>query len=120
MHTARKVNKNKTIWVLNDIKEKIIKLNYKKKDVILYGLAYKPDIGDLRESPSVEILKSLKMFEDIKLSCVEPNISNKSIHGIENISIASAQEKEALHIVLVPHKTFSDINFANFDYIDYR
>ena len=57
---ARTINLNITEWVLKEIFKndpKTKNLKYKKK-ILIIGMAYKPDVNDLRESPSVKILKN--------------------------------------------------------------
>lgn len=54
--TARKVNDNKPIWISEKIEKN---LNYNKNVKIgILGLAYKQDIDDLRESPSIKLANS--------------------------------------------------------------
>lgn len=60
---SRKINSNKTYWVKEQINRHInnFKKNNKKNPQIgILGITYKPDCDDLRESPSLEILRSIK------------------------------------------------------------
>lgn len=120
MYTSRKVNMHKTSWVVNQIQDHVLKLAPPEKNIILYGLAYKPDIKDLRESPSVDILNELKASEGVNVLCVEPNIYAKEICGCKNISVSIATKMDGLHVILVAHKEFSEINFDELFHIDYR
>ncbi|MBL1406462.1 MAG: UDP-N-acetyl-D-mannosamine dehydrogenase, partial [Rhizobiales bacterium] len=79
---AREVNDYKPDWVIEKIEAAIGKHlmeNPKKsaKDVTLvcYGLAFKPNIDDLRESPALEITKKLAQKHAGKVLAIEPNIS---------------------------------------------
>ena len=58
--TSREVNNYKTEWVIEKIKNAALKFeneNGRKAKVACMGLAFKPDIDDLRESPAVYITK---------------------------------------------------------------
>ena len=59
INLARLTNIKVTNWTLNRIveKEPEIKIKRLEKNLII-GLAYKPDVNDVRESPSIKILKS--------------------------------------------------------------
>lgn len=117
IRTAREVNDAKPEWVIDQVKIKIaefLQANPEKtiKDVTVacYGLAFKPDIDDLRESPAMAIVT--KLSEQVNsLYVVEPNIS-KLPQSLENsnivlIDLDSAKELNInINIVLVGHKQF--------------
>ncbi|MFM2410713.1 MAG: UDP-N-acetyl-D-mannosamine dehydrogenase, partial [Pseudomonadota bacterium] len=81
IRTAREVNDAKPHWVLAKIHGEIAAIlesgkRAKAKDVIVacYGIAFKPDIDDLRDSPALEITQSLIAGHAGKVLVVEPNI----------------------------------------------
>ena len=116
IRTAREVNDAKPEWVIDQVKIKIaefLQANPEKtiKDVTVacYGLAFKPDIDDLRESPAMAIVK--KLSEKVNsLYVVEPNIS-KLPQSLENSNIILVNLEETkqydVKIVLVAHKEFT-------------
>ena len=66
IHTARIVNDLKPEWVINKVNNKILAFlqmdttkTAKEVTIAFYGLTFKPDIDDLRESPALEICKSI-------------------------------------------------------------
>ena len=67
INLARSTNLNITRWVINQILRqapKIQNIRHKVK-ILLIGLAYKSDVNDTRESPSIKIYKSLIKFNNI-------------------------------------------------------
>lgn len=127
IRTSRLVNDRKPKWVIKQIKSRIEALanqDPEKKQsnisVAVYGLAFKPDIDDLRESPALQIFSGLSNLHDGPLFAVEPNISSlpKSITHGELVNLESSIEAD-LHIVLVKHSTFADVNFVGKEVLDY-
>lgn len=120
IHMARKVNDAKPEWVINKVKIAIadfLQANPDKtaKDVTIacYGLAFKPDIDDLRESPALNIAKKIAEMHAGKVLAVEPNINCKlGIKSFDSIVELDYALKEAdIHLLLVKHKEFRFINF---------
>lgn len=105
--TARQVNDAKPRWVEAKIKEAVTEFEKtvnRMPKLACYGLAFKPDIDDLRESPAMEIVQNLlKGFPN--LSVVEPNVS--AITGIPLTDLKDAQKEADIHVVLVGHKEFA-------------
>ena len=66
INLARLTNIKVTNWTLNRIVEKEPQIRNKKirKKILIIGLAYKPDVNDVRESPSIKILKKLISFNN--------------------------------------------------------
>jgi len=108
--TAREVNNYKSFWCVEKIEKTIVEfelLNNKKPKVALMGLAFKPDIDDLRESPALYISKRICHGKnDSNKIVVEPNIIE---HQLFNLSSFELGIKNADIIVfLVAHKEFKD------------
>jgi len=74
IRTAREVNEAKPNWVVDRVVAKAEK--FKNPTIACLGLAYKPDIDDLRESPAVEIVKELQQRKLGELKIVEPNLES--------------------------------------------
>lgn len=125
IHTARTVNDAKPKWVIDKVKIAIsdfLQYNPTKtaKDVIIacYGLAFKPDIDDLRESPALNITQQLADIHSGRTLGVEPNIHQlpKNIINIELTCFKLATEQADIHLLLVDHKEF--INYQlNSDFV---
>mgnify|MGYP000911211552 CR=1 FL=1 len=106
IRTAREVNNYKTKWVVNKIKnisaKHIAKTGVRPKIACL-GLAFKPDIDDLRESRAVEVAETL-LAEGFQIFAVEPNI--QSHVNLSLLNFSDAIEKSDIICVLVKHREF--------------
>lgn len=114
IRTAREVNDAKPEWVIDQVKIKIadfLQANPNKtiQDVTIacYGLAFKPDIDDLRESPALEITKKLAE-QGLNILAIEPNIHELPAKMPENVKLISLDERSQadIHLILVDHKEF--------------
>ncbi|TWO86309.1 UDP-N-acetyl-D-mannosaminuronic acid dehydrogenase [Shewanella algae] len=118
IHMARKVNDAKPEWVINKVKLAIadfLQANPSKtaKDIIVacYGLAFKPDIDDLRESPSMLITQKITEMHSGKVVAVEPNINcldDKKI-DVELVQFDIASQIAHIHLLLVDHSEFKQL-----------
>jgi UDP-N-acetyl-D-mannosaminuronic acid dehydrogenase len=116
IHTARQVNNNKPKYVLSQIKHALISTgkNINEISISCFGLAFKADIDDLRESPSVEIAKSLDSMGFKNLFLIEPNISELpdifSSNSILSKDYRMAIRDSDIVVILVDHSEFKIIN----------
>jgi UDP-N-acetyl-D-mannosaminuronic acid dehydrogenase len=106
IRTAREVNNYKTIWAIDQIKIAVADAAAKaggKPKVACLGLAFKPDIDDLREAPALLIAESL-LAQGYDVVAVEPNI-----HSHESLTLLSLEDALAIadvFVVLVKHRGF--------------
>lgn len=100
--TAREINDSKPEWVINKIKAAADSISTKK--VACLGLAFKPDIDDLRESPAVRVVDSL-LEQGYDVFCVEPNINDYKKYNLIDIKKAIAEFD--VIALLVKHKEFT-------------
>jgi UDP-N-acetyl-D-mannosaminuronic acid dehydrogenase len=110
IYNARKVNDDQPHFVLNRVKEALGDLN--GKSIAVLGLAYKPDVDDLRESPAVEVVHLLQM-EGAQVKAWEPFKPNAGIRGIymsPNLE-ECLTEVDAI-LLLVKHTEFVGFNPA--------
>jgi UDP-N-acetyl-D-mannosaminuronic acid dehydrogenase len=110
IRTAREVNTYKTEWAVEKIKNSALKFeaeNGRKAKVACMGLAFKPNIDDLRESPALFITKKL-MSDGLEILAVEPNI--ESYKDIEIINYKKAIDKADIVTFLVAHKEFEKLD----------
>ena len=100
--TAREVNNYKAFWCAEKVKNAILKfeLDNKRKPVVaMMGLAFKPDIDDLRESPSKYIL------------IVEPNISEHPVFKLSEYN--EAYDKADIVVFLTAHSAFKALQWRD-------
>jgi len=129
IHTARKVNDAKPGWVIGKVKIAIADFlqenpNKTAKDVTIacYGLAFKPNIDDLRESPALEIAKNIVGFHGGSVRFVEPHIKELPTDLKDGIlsSIESALSSADVHVMLVDHEIFKSVRPVQGKVIDTR
>lgn len=105
---ARSINNYKSDWCVEKAKNAILSFelkNGKKPQVALMGLAFKPNIDDLRESPAMKIAKHLiSEMPDVKFNIVEPNISSHT--DFEIVDFQTAFEQSDIVVYLTAHKQF--------------
>ncbi|NMX63013.1 UDP-N-acetyl-D-mannosamine dehydrogenase [Pseudomonas sp. WS 5059] len=115
IRTAREVNEHKPQWVIQQVKLALASLLLKRTDlqagsvrIACYGLAFKADIDDLRESPALSIARQLGQELGVKLLLVEPNIealpADMAMHSLTDT--VDALERAQIHVLLVRHREF--------------
>jgi len=113
--TAREVNNYKSFWcaekIINEKLKFQLKFNRKPKTALM-GLAFKPNIDDLRESPAKYIVQRvIQNSNNEEHFIVEPNIESHSVYKL--IDFNEAVEKADIIVFLVAHKEFSNLNLKN-------
>ena len=117
IRTAREVNDAKPEWVIDKVKTCVfdhLKENPEKsiEDVKIgfFGIAFKPNIDDLRESPAVSIVQKFINLHEGNVYIIEPHIDKlpESLSSGELINIDTALLKLDIKIVLVAHDVFKD------------
>ena len=124
IHTARCVNDKKPNWVIDKVKMAIfdfLKNNKEKniEDIVIacFGLAFKPDIDDLRESPAMEITRKIAELHEGKVIAIEPNIDRLDIEKVKLVSVDEAKSAD-ISLLLVDHKEFRSMERPTNIFID--
>ena len=105
IYHARKVNDDQPHFVVGLVKQALGSL--KNKKIAALGLAYKPDVDDLRESPAVEIVHLLQQ-EGAWVKAWEPFKPDAKLPGIDMAtSLNDALKNADLVLLLVRHTEFS-------------
>ncbi len=109
IRNAREINNYKTEWVIEKIKSTALKfeLDHRRKPTIaLMGMAFKPDIDDLRESPALQVVDALLAVNKYNLLLVEPNLKDSIQYDLINYKNVNAD----IVVYLVAHKEFKRLN----------
>lgn len=113
IRTAREVNDGKPEWVIEQVRKAV---EARPGAVVAcLGLAFKADIDDLRESPSVHIVEEIgKRFQDHEVLAVEPHIeelpSKLASAGVALASLEDALARAQVLVLLVDHTAFKSID----------
>lgn len=127
IHTARKINDSKPEWVLHKVKQAVadfLLANPEKTareiTIACYGLAFKPDIDDLRESPAMQITQKIAEMHCGRVLAVEPNIKvvPSKLTGVELAELEMAACEADIQVLLVDHKEFKNTTINNGIIID--
>lgn len=118
IRTAREVNDSKPEWVIDKVKLAVahhLRVNPNKTakgvTIACFGLAFKPDIDDLRESPALAIVQKIAAAHPGPILCVEPNIDKipASLSSCRLFEPANAIAAADILLLLVDHKEFKGI-----------
>jgi len=111
VHQARLINDAKPAWVV----DKILAAAAEQPAPVIacLGLAYKPDIDDLRQSPAIEVVKQLRAKTDAEVLVVEPNVrvlppSLEGLH-VRLVSVETALAAATVIVPLVSHQEFFEV-----------
>lgn len=119
IRTAREVNDNKPRWVLDKVRKHVDKLLdgnvvQDRSDIVIacFGLSFKADIDDLRESPAVLIAESLRTTHPGPVVLVEPNVDNlpASLEGLDLLTQEQALARAHIVLLLVDHRQFRSLS----------
>lgn len=109
IRSAREINNYKTEWAIEKIKNEALQFKIDKgRDAVIacMGLAFKPNIDDLRESPALHVAQQLKT-NGFKVLFVEPNLKSHSKFNLT--STTEAKETCDIMVFLVAHKEFKGL-----------
>ncbi len=123
IRTAREVNNHKQVWALEKVVAAAKALGARKGDltIALYGLAFKPDINDFRESPALEIAHEVAHLGLGKVLVVEPYADTlpKGLTGATLTDMEGAAGAD-LHVLLVDHSEFKAAAAPKGEIVDFR
>lgn len=111
IQAARQVNDRRPAWVVDQVLAACRGIS--RPDIACLGLAYKADVGDLRGSPAVEIVKKLRGRITGRVFVVEPHIEDLPVgladERIELVDLDEALGAATIALLLTDHREFLEI-----------
>lgn len=118
IRTAREVNDSKPQWVIEKVKLAVAEFLQANPDktarevsIACFGLAFKPDIDDLRESPALFIATEIAAMHAGQVDVVEPNIQKLPDASNKKLSLKTLEHtltESDIIVILVDHKEFKE------------
>ena len=109
---AREINNYKAFWCAEKTQKSMLEFELKNGRIpltALMGLAFKPYIDDLRESPAKYIAQKVIQSEQNNFMIVEPNIKEHSVFKLTHF--LEAYEKADIVVFLVAHSQFNTLDY---------
>lgn len=110
IQAARAVNDGRPHRIMEKVRVAVEGLH--SPVVACLGLAFKPDIDDLRESPAVDVVLNIARLSGVTVLAVEPNIDQlpSRLHdaGVELVDLETALARADAVALLVDHKAFRE------------
>lgn len=133
IRTAREVNDSKPQWVIEKVKLAVAEFlqanperTAREVTIACFGLAFKPDIDDLRESPAVAITQQIAEIHPGRVLAVEPNICELPSKLADILTLNTLEDalvETDVVVLLVDHKEFREVprtRLENLKVIDSR
>ncbi len=112
---AREINNYKAFWCAEKVKNAMLEFelkNHRKPIVAMMGLAFKPDIDDLRESPAKYIsTKVMQSCNNADILVVEPNIKEHNVFKLTDY--LEAYDKADIVVFLTAHTPFKSLEWSD-------
>ena len=112
---ARDVNNYKADWCAEKVQNAMLRFEIEKKRVpivAMMGLAFKPDIDDLRESPAKYIVtKVMQSYSNSSILVVEPNIKEHRVFKLTDYQ--QAYEQADIVVFLTGHTPFKQLPWSD-------
>lgn len=109
--TAREINNYKAFWCAEKVKNAMLQFEldkHRKPVVAMMGLAFKPNIDDLRESPAKYIVtKVMQSFNNAEILVVEPNVKEHNIFKLTDYK--EAYDRADIVAFLTAHDPFKTL-----------
>ncbi len=109
--TAREINNYKADWCAEKVENAMLKFeleNHRKPVIAMMGIAFKPDIDDLRESPAKYITtKVMQKCNNASILVVEPNVGEHNVFKLTDYK--EAYETADIVVFLTAHTPFKSL-----------
>lgn len=112
---AREINNYKAFWCAEKVKNTMLEFelkHHRKPAVAMMGLAFKPNIDDLRESPAKYIVtKVMQSCNNANIMVVEPNVTEHKVFKLTDYR--QAYDKADIVVFLTAHEPFKTLPWRN-------
>lgn len=112
---AREINNYKSFWCAEKVHSEMLKfelVHHRKPCVAMMGLAFKPNIDDLRESPAKYIVtKVMQGCNNANILVVEPNVKDHNVFKLTDYK--EAYEKADIIVFLTAHEPFKALEYRD-------
>lgn len=112
---AREINNYKAFWCAEKVKNAMLEFelkHHRKPTVAMMGLAFKPDIDDLRESPAKQIVsKVMQSCNNADILVVEPNVKSHNVFKLTDYQ--EAYNRADIVVFLTAHKPFKSLPWSD-------
>lgn len=112
---AREINNYKAFWCAEKVKNAMLEFelkHHRKPTVAMMGLAFKPDIDDLRESPAKQIVsRVMQSCNNADILVVEPNVKTHNVFKLTDYK--EAYDKADIVVFLTAHKPFKSLPWSD-------
>jgi UDP-N-acetyl-D-mannosaminuronic acid dehydrogenase len=105
IQTARRVNDERPHIVVAQVRS--LAERFKRPRIACFGLTYKPDIDDIRESPALEVVRALAAADFGEVMVVEPHLLACPIEGLALHGAEDALKVADIVVILVAHRAFT-------------
>ncbi len=113
--TAREINNYKAMWCAEKVKNAMLEFeikHHRKPVVAMMGLAFKPDIDDLRESPAKQIVsKVMQGINNAEILVVEPNVESHNVFKLTDYR--EAYDRADIVVFLTAHTPFKSLEWRD-------
>lgn len=112
---AREINNYKSFWCAEKVQNEMLKFelkHHRNPCIAMMGLAFKPNIDDLRESPAKYITtKVMQSCNNADILVVEPNVKEHNVFKLTNYK--KAYEKADIVVFLTAHEPFKTLPYCD-------
>ncbi len=113
--TARSINNYKADWCAEKVVNAMLRFeldNHRKPVVAMMGVAFKPDIDDLRESPAKYIItKVMQSQNNAEILVVEPNVEHHNVFKLTPYQ--EAYDRADIVVLLTAHTPFKSLPWSD-------
>ncbi|MBU6112334.1 MULTISPECIES: nucleotide sugar dehydrogenase [Mammaliicoccus] len=106
---GRKINRSMPQYVIEESKKILNEVNGNK--IVVFGLTYKGDVDDVRESPAFDIYNELRKETDLEIEAYDPHVELAFVEK----DVQKAVKDASLVLILSDHSEFKTLTDNEFE-----